>query len=116
MGQAAALTDRELRRPDLPTGSTTFEKLQELTRHGYVPDTQPVANGDGILLRHRSAPDLILWSDGRVDVPLGQSTKGIAAPVPAEKKKRRWGRAFLIFSFLAIYTFFSFLLIIALTE
>lgn len=113
MGQAAVMVDREPGRPANLPGASSFEKLQELTRHGYLPDTQPIANGDGILLRHRSAPDLILWADGTVDVPLGQPAKGVAAPAPV-KKKRRWGRALLIFGFLAIYTFFSFLLIVAL--
>lgn len=118
MGEAAVLSDREVRQPSESDRGSSFEKLQELTRHGYLPDTQPLSNGDGILLRHPSAPDLILWADGRVDVPLGQPRKTVPAPAPTRQasKTRRWGRALLIFGMLAIYTFFSFLLLIALTE
>ena len=116
MGQAAAeISDRDLHRSDAPTGSPSFEKLQELTRHGYLPDTQPLGNGEGILLRHETAPDLILRADGTVDVPLGQPAKSRSAPAPAVRKKRRWGRALLIFSFLLIYSLFSFVVIVNLT-
>lgn len=116
MGQAAATIDRDLGRADNPPGVSSFEKLQELTRHGYAPDPQPLAEGDGILLRHRSAPDLILWADGRVDVPLGQPAKADRNQALAPVKKRRWGRALLIFGALAIYTFISFVILIALNE
>ena len=115
MGPAAAISDPDLDRSGAPTGSASFEKLQELTRHGYLPDTQPLRNGDGILLRHKAAPDLILWADGTVDVPLGQPARSPAAPAPTPSKKRRWGRALLIFGFLLIYSLISFVVMVNLT-
>jgi hypothetical protein len=58
-----------------------FDKLRELTRNGYVPDpAQPLA-GTGILLRHESAPNLILQPDGSIDLPLGQEAKPVSAAV-----------------------------------
>lgn len=115
MGQAAAISDSDPHRSATLAGSASFEKLQELTRHGYLPDTQPLRNGDGILLRHKSAPDLILWADGTVDVPLGQPAKSPPAPAPAVRRKRRWGRALLIFSFLLVYSLISFVVMVNLT-
>ena len=115
MGQAAILADREQSRSGELTRHTSFEKLQELTRHGYVPDPQPLPHS-GILLRHRNGPDLILYADGTVDVPLAQPVKGIVAPVVKVRKKRRWGRAFLIFTALMLYSIFSFAMMIAITE
>ena len=112
MGQAAAINDSKPHRSGTLPGSGSFEKLQELTRHGYLPDTQPVRDGDGILLRHDSAPDLILWADGTVDVPLGQPAKSSAVPAPTWRRKRRWGRALLIFSFLLAYSFISFVVMV----
>ena len=52
-----------------------FDRLKELVANGYVPD--PGTPGEaGLLLRHRSAPDLILFEDGRIEVPIGQPAKG----------------------------------------
>ena len=115
MGQAAILADREQGRSGELLRNSSFEKLQELTRHGYVPDPQPLPHS-GILLRHSSAPDLILHADGTVDVPLGQPVKGMVEPVAKARKKRRWGRAFLIFTALMVYSIFSFAMLIAITE
>ena len=54
--------------------SHPFDRLKELVANGYVPD--PGMPGEaGLLLRHWSAPDLILFEDGRIDVPIGQPAK-----------------------------------------
>jgi hypothetical protein len=104
MGQSALLVDRESKESrnglsPLPG----FEKLQELTRHGYLPD--PTPHGDGILLRHPAGPDLVLRPDGTIDLPTGQSA-GKAASVPSRFNKRiSWQRTFLFMLILMIGIF-----------
>lgn len=116
MGQAAILSEREQHGSGELIRTSSFETLQELTRHGYMPDSQPLPHSAGLLLRHRSGPDLILHPDGTVGVPLGQSVNESVAPKVKVPKKRRWGRALLIFTALAIYSLLSFALLIAITE
>ncbi len=59
----------------VPADPQPFDRLKELVANGYVPD--PGTPGEaGLLLRHRSAPDLILFEDGRIEVPIGQPAKG----------------------------------------
>ena len=101
-----------------PATSQGFDRLQELMRHGYVPDHRPLSGSAGLLLRHQFAPDLILRPDGSVDVPLGQKLKFAPAPVTAKppKRKRRWLRGFLIIVGLALYTLFAFAIIAATME
>ena len=54
----------------------SFDRLKELVANGYVAD--PGAPGEeGLLLRHRAAPDLVLFPDGRIEVPIGQPAKGM---------------------------------------
>ena len=57
-----------------------FDKLRELTLGGYLPQSASGLDGKGILLRHQSAPDLILQPDGSIDLPIGQPAK----PVPSK--------------------------------
>ena len=91
-----------------------IEALRELTRSGYVADPDAPAEGQGILLRHDSAPDLVLNGDGRIELPLrplpkqGQSRKG--------KGDRRisWRRTFLVFIIAMIAWTLSVLLGVAL--
>lgn len=62
------------RPPAPPAGPEPFDRLKELVANGYVPEAGAPGEG-GILLRHKSAPDLILYPDGRIDVPIGQAAK-----------------------------------------
>jgi hypothetical protein len=73
---------RKLTGEVLTSGDEAFDKIRELTRNGYLPDADP-ADGGGILLRHSSAPDLVLRPDGSIDLPLGQRAK-IDLPPAAE--------------------------------
>jgi hypothetical protein len=92
-----------------------FDRLQELMRHGYVPDSRPIAGG--LLLRHQFAPDLILKEDGSVDVPLGQRLKlEPVQPAAPRRRKRRWFRGLLILIGLALYTMLAFAIIAGLME
>jgi hypothetical protein len=92
-----------------------FETLQELVRHGYRPDSQPSAGGNGILLRHAIAPDVVLYPDGRLALPLNQQVK-IAVPVRQESQRRiSWRRGLTFLFFLLAYTFISAVVIINLT-
>ena len=72
--QDEAQAGRKLTGEVLTPGHGAFDKLRELTRNGYLPDADP-AEGGGILLRHSSAPDLVLRPDGSIDLPLGQRAK-----------------------------------------
>lgn len=94
-GSAMLVERRE--RPALPAEPQLFEKLKELTRNGYTPDPAADPAADGLLLRHGSAPDLILFPDGRIELPVGQPLKR-AAPAaepaaveaaPAPRRRRR---------------------------
>ncbi len=53
-----------------------FDQLKELVANGYVPDSGAPGEA-GILLRHKSAPDLVLHANGRIEVPIGQPAKGL---------------------------------------
>ena len=80
-----------------PAVPAVFDKLRELTRNGYVPDPGGEAGSGGILLRHDSAPDLILKPDGSLDLPSGQAIKRAPAAAPSPKEKRiYWRRTFLV--------------------
>ena len=82
-----------------------LQRLKELVRHGYVPEKRPLSGNDGLVLRHDNAPDLVLRSDGSVDVPLGQPLKrNLAADLLPPRSHRRWKRFGLILVGLALYT------------
>ena len=89
-------------RPPMPANPlagqpATFEKLRELTRNGYVPDPGQDEDIGGILLRHESAPDLILRADGSIDLPPRQAPKRQAAERESPREKRiYWRRTFLV--------------------
>ncbi len=75
----------------------TFEKLRELTRNGYVPDPDQEEEHGGILLRHESAPDLILRADGTIDLPPSQTPRRPPAERESGREKRiYWRRTFLV--------------------
>jgi hypothetical protein len=77
--------------------SGTFDKLRELTRHGYVPDPAPARSTTGILLRHSSAPDLILHADGRIELPPVQREKKVATePKAAPRDGISWRRTIFV--------------------
>jgi hypothetical protein len=71
-------------------GSQTalFDKFRELTRNGYVPDSRETEAGAAIVLRHASAPDLLLRPDGSIDIPKGQSMKVQPEAKPRMSKLR----------------------------
>ena len=73
----------------------TFAKLRELTRNGYAPDPDREDPGGGILLRHDSAPDLVLHADGRIELPMGKPTKSKTAAA-APERRISWRRTFLV--------------------
>ena len=72
------------------TGAETllFDKFRELTRNGYVPDPAAEDAGAAIVLRHASAPDLLLRPDGSIDVPTGQALKTQPEAQPRMSKMR----------------------------
>lgn len=75
-----------------------IESLRELTRNGYVADPDAPADGQGILLRHGGAPDLVLHADGRIELPLRQAPKREAGKSMVKDEKRiSWRRTFLVF-------------------
>ena len=79
----------------LPGEPATFEKLRELTRSGYLPEPNEADEHGGILLRHESAPDLILRADGSIDLPSGRARS--RRKTRAVKEKRiYWRRSFLV--------------------
>lgn len=109
MGQSALVCDdREIRTGE-PISQHGFDKLQELMRHGYSPDPTPLPGSSGLVLRHPTGPDLLLRTDGSVDIPIGQKLKPqiLAAPSIPVGRKRRWVRALLIIIGLAAYTFLA---------
>jgi hypothetical protein len=74
-----------------------FEKMRELTRGGYVPDADADPASTGILMRHETAPDLILNPDGSIDLPTGTRKKRrFRAVEPAREKRIYWRRTFLV--------------------
>jgi hypothetical protein len=103
-GQALSLArDQDLATPAAPE-TRVIESLRELTRTGYVADPDAPADGQGILLRHDKAPDLVLHADGRIELPRRAAT-ATAAPksrVPTSRKAEgdqriSWRRTFLVF-------------------
>jgi len=74
-----------------------FEKLRELTRSGYVPDAEADIAAGGLLLRHDSAPDLILKSDGSLDLPISQAARPRTPAGESFAEKRiYWRRTFIV--------------------
>lgn len=103
----------------LPAQRQAFEVLQELTRHGYVPDAHPLSGQKGILLRHPTAPDLLLREDGTVDVPLNQRSRmdAPATPLtPVTQRKIMWRRGLLFLAVLAITTLLSLTILITIVN
>lgn len=109
MAESALFTDDRGTRTGQALPAQGFERLQELMRHGYVPDPRRLPGSEGLLLRHQRAPNLVLRPDGSVDVPLGQPLKSALAEFAPEppRRKRRWFRALLIVVGLGLYTFFA---------
>ena len=80
-----------------------IESLRELTRNGYVADPDAPAEGEGILLRHDVAPDLVLFGDGRIELPSRPIAKRAAGKPKAKGDKRiSWRRTFLVLVVAAI--------------
>lgn len=109
MAESALMTRTEAN-PGRALDRGGFRVLQELSRHGYVPDADAAVAGEGLLMRHPSGPDLVLRPDGFIEVPASQSKRqgstDIAKPV---KRKRRWGRMLLILMAVTAYTMLAFL-------
>ncbi len=81
-----------------PSGEVrVIESLRELARNGYVADPEATTEGQGILLRHDVAPDLVLHADGRIELPLRPAPKREAGKTKVQDKKRiSWRRTFLV--------------------
>lgn len=87
--------------------STGFEAMKQLSRHGYAPDPQGVADSGGVLMRHRSAPDLIVYPDGTVRLAPTQSLNSSDAPASRRMPRVSWGRGLLFLFVLVVYTAIS---------
>jgi hypothetical protein len=83
-----------------PSTASAFDKLQQLTRQGYVPDPQPLS--DGILLRHPSGPELILRPDGSLDLPTGKTARRSPNALSGLRRGISWRRSFLFLLVLAV--------------
>ena len=70
----ATLVHRYKPTPAGAADADPFDKLKELVASGYLP-SGAARDDRGILLQMNGAPDLILFPDGRIDVPLGQPIK-----------------------------------------
>ena len=81
-----AMNEVESKPQDVVAGSAAFEKLRELTRNGYVSLPEDRHSDGSVLLRHDTAPDLLLRPDGAIEVPLGQPAK--------PRMKPRWPLSF----------------------
>jgi hypothetical protein len=89
-----------------PAAPAVFDKLRELTRNGYVPDPGGEDGSGGILLRHDSAPALILKPDGTLDLPSGQAIKHAPVAAPSAKEKRIYWRRTLVVVILTVAVWF----------
>ena len=88
--------ERDDRRGELVGEPALFEKLRELTRHGYVPDAGD-APETGILLRHDNAPALILKPDGSIELPASQPPRREKVTAePVQDKRIYWRRTFFV--------------------
>lgn len=97
-GQALTLArDQDLAAAPLASETRVIESLRELARNGYVADPDAPADGQGILLRHDKAPDLVLHADGRIELPLRPAPTRAAGRKAEGKKKISWRRTFLVF-------------------
>lgn len=85
------------------SAAPAFDKLQSLTRQGYVPDPQPVS--DGILLRHPTGPSLVLRADGSFDLPSGPIEGRVPAAIRGLNKRISWRRSILFVLILMIGIF-----------
>ncbi len=81
-----------------PSGDVRLiESMRELARNGYVADPEAPAEGQGILLRHDVAPDLVLHADGRIELPLRPAAKPQAGKTGAKGERRiSWRRTLLV--------------------
>jgi hypothetical protein len=72
--------------------------VRELELHGYVVDLASDVSAGGTLCRHAAAPSLLVWDDGRIELPAGQRT----APSPAKPPQTgvRLGRTMLFVALL----------------
>jgi hypothetical protein len=97
-----------------------FAKLRELARSGYAPVADDERPDGSLLLRHESAPDLILHPDGRLDLPTNEETRRRkAAPAsPAGRKEKRiyWLRSLFVVAMIVIVWFLSVALMAGLLE
>jgi len=85
-----------------------FDKLRELTRSGYVPDAAADVAAGGLLLRHDSAPDLILKPDGSLDLPIGQEARPRAPAAESRAEKRiYWRRTIMVVALTVAVWFLS---------
>jgi hypothetical protein len=110
MGMAMLRKEEEGREGSGPAGEAlVFDKLRELTRNGYVPDSASPSKRSGILLRHPTGPDLILQADGSIDLPLGQTAKSAVAPSDSAAARPRMSklRTLMILILAATFWFLS---------
>jgi hypothetical protein len=88
-----------------------FEVLQELERYGYVRDPESAPSPRGMLMRHPSAPDLVLGDDGRLDLLFIQPTE-VAVQSRVVTRRVFWRRGLSFLTLLVILTFLGLALVL----
>ena len=68
--------------------------MRELVRSGYAVD--PDAEGPGLLLRHKVAPDLIVQQDGAIELAVSQPRQRRGRKAPRQAGRISWRRTFLV--------------------
>ena len=105
------MTEKALSIGGSSEGDPGFKTLQELIRHGYEADPNGSKAG-GILVRHSTAPDLVVQPDGVIRLAEKQSVKQQPTSVV---QKISWRRGVLFLFLLAAYTLISAFIIINIT-
>lgn len=98
MQEPALLAEQE-RSGIVPTDAACgfTDSLRELVRSGYAVD--PEGEGEGLLLRHKVGPDLILHDDGMLSLAVSQpkkKSKGWRAKRGDAPRRIYWRRTFAV--------------------
>jgi len=68
--------------------------MRELVRSGYAVD--PDAEGTGLMLRHKVAPDLVLRDDGTIELAVSQPVPRRGRKAVRESGRISWRRTFRV--------------------